>query len=274
MTKMVSLRVANTLMFIIAMATIQSILAQDKIFTKNNKTIDCRVTKIDSDYVEYLDAQEVFGKIEKSRVQYVEFSKTPRSPIDYSDNTTKALKFNLLALRNNAAQISYEKAIDAITSVEFTAKIYGVSIRKFEDRKIGGALDIGYRFRLGSLLNEEKRGDRAHVLDGVGIKPVIGASYAETQYEGATERYYYVHLGSILNYQAVFNNKYLFELYGGLHVFKGDSELELPNTLPLTGVLDFVDGDLDGNDNVAYSVGLKFGYLFGSFGRSTKLLRW
>jgi len=71
-----------------------------------------------------------------------------------------------------------------------------------------------------------------------------------------------------------FKNKILFEVYAGLHVFKGDSELLFPNTPPLNGVLDFEDGDLNGSDNVAYSLGLKFGYLFGEFGRTSKLLRW
>ena len=274
MTQRIILRMLHSLMFVLILVTAQTAIAQDKIYTKNDKVIECRITKIDAENIEYLDGQEVFGKIKKVNVRQVEFSKTPREPIDYSDNTTKAIKFNFLALRTNALQLSYEKALDAVSSFEITAKVYGLSIRKFEKRKIGGGIDLGYRFRMGSLLRPEKRGNIAHVLDGVGLKPVIGFSYAEVENEGASEEYYYAHLGSVLNYQVAFKNKILFEVYAGLHVFKGDSELLFPNTPPLNGVLDFEDGDLNGSDNVAYSLGLKFGYLFGEFGRTSKLLRW
>lgn len=269
-----TLRVLNTLLLMIILSSAQCLLAQDKIVTRTDKTINCRVTKIGLEYIEYLDGQEEFGKIKKSKVKTIKFSKTPRTPVDYSDNTSKAIKFNLLALRNNAIQLSYEKALDANSSVEITTKIYGVSIRQFENRKIGGGIDIGYRFRLGGLLNKEGNIRNAHVLDGVGIKPVVGASYAQKTGEGAEETYYYLHIGSVLNYQAVFNNRFLFELYGGLHIFKGDSKIQLPNTPLLTGVLDFRDGDLEGEDSIALSVGLKFGYLFGGFDRNAKLLRW
>ena len=271
----VLIRIVKSVLFLSLMFLFtQSIYSQDKIVTLKNKTINCRVTKIDADYVEYLDAQEVFGKIEKKLVKYIEFSKTPREPIDYSDNTTKAIKFNLLALTQNTFQISYEKAFDALSSIELTAKIYGLSIRDFETRKIGGGFDLGYRYRIGSLFSDNQARSHKHVLDGIGVKPTIGGSYAEKDNEGAIEKYYYVHLGTAVNYQIVFNNKLMFEVYGGLHLFKGKSKLQFPNTPELTGVLNFEDGDLNGSDNIAFSLGLKFGYAFGSFGRTEKLLRW
>lgn len=274
MTKIRLVKIQNALILVVMLVLAQSVIAQDKILTTRGETINCRVTKVGAEYVEYLDTHEVFGKIKKAGVKHIEFSKTPREPIDYSKNTKKAIKINLLSLTNNALQISYEKAIDALTSLEVTAKIYGVSVRNFETRKIGGGIDIGYRFRLGDFIDEMQRKKHAHVLDGIGLKPTLGGSYAETDNEGAIEKYYYFHLGSVINYQAIFNNKILFEIYGGLHVFKGNSTVQLPNTPLLTAVLDFQDGDLNGSDNVAFSYGLKFGYLFGGFGRSSKLLRW
>ena len=274
MTRLMIKRMQNTVILVMMLVFVQSVLAQDKIITTRNKTIECRVTKVDAEYVEYLDSQEVFGKIKKANVKHVEFSKTPREPINYAKNTNRAIKFNLLALTNNALQFSYEKALDALTSIEVTAKIYGISIRDFDQRKIGGGLDLGYRFRLGDFVDDTQRRKHAHVLDGIGIKPIIGGSYAEADNEGVVEKYYYVHFGSMLNYQAVFHNKILFEIYGGLHIFKGNSRIQFPNTPLLTGVLDFEDGDLNGSDNLAFSYGLKFGYLFGGFGRITKLLRW
>lgn len=266
--------VKNAMVLVLMLLFSQAVFSQDKIVTLKNKTINCRVTKVDSEYVEYLDAQEVFGKIEKSKIKHIQFSRTPREPIDYSGNTSKAIKFNLIALSQNTFQLSYEKAIDAISSIELTAKVYGLSIRDFENRKIGGGLDLGYRFRLGSIFSDTKVRRQRHVLDGIGIKPAIGFSYAEKDNEGAVEEYYYVHFGSVVNYQIAFRNKFLMEVYGGLHIFKGKSTLSFPNTPELRGVLNFQDGDLNGDDNIAYSLGLKFGYLFGGFDRSTKLLRW
>lgn len=274
MNKILIRIVKNTMILVLMLLFSQSIWSQDKIVTLKNKTINCRVTKVDAENVEYLDAQENFGKIEKSKIKHIQFSKTPRTPIDFSDNTRKSIKFNLIALSQNTFQLSYEKAIDAISSLEFTAKIYGLSIRDFETRKIGGGIDLGYRFRLGSIFSDEQVRRQRHVLDGIGIKPTIGLSYAEKDNEGAVEKYYYVHFGSVVNYQIAIRNKFLFELYGGLHVFKGKSTVIFPNTPELKGVLNFQDGDLNGEDNIAYSLGLKFGYLFGSFDRSTKLLRW
>lgn len=274
MTQRMILRMFGILTLILILANVQSVIAQDKIYTKSEKTIECRVTKVDNENIEYLDGQENFGRIAKEKVKYIEFSKTPRDPIDYSDNRNKAIKLNLISLTHNALQISYEKAFDAISSIELTAKIYGVSIRQFDVRKTGGGLTLGYRYRLGSLFSRDYRGNTAHVFDGIGFKPMFGVSYAQKENEGATEKYYYAHIGSEVNYQAVFNNRVLFELYGGLHVFKGQSRLQFPNTPELTGVLDFQDGDLNGSDSVAFSAGIKFGYLFGGFGRSSKLLRW
>jgi len=260
--------------FIFVFLSITASIAQDKIVTVNDKIIKCRVTKVGAEYVEYLDRAEAYGSIEKSKVRHIEFNKEPRDPIDFSDNTTTAIKFNLLALTKNALHFSYEKATDAVTSFEIGFKVYGVTIRDFETRKIGGGIDIGYRFRIGDIIDDTQRRRHRHVLDGIGIKPTIGGSFAEKDNEGTIEKYYYVHAGAILNYQVAFRNRIIMEAYGGLHVFKGKSTIQFPNTPLLNGVLDFEDGDLYGSDNVAFSYGLKFGYLFGGFGRSEKLLRW
>ncbi len=264
----------GTLFLLIALVWIQPLLAQDKIITNRGDKILCTVTRIDDVNIEYLDSNDEFGIIEKKYVKVVEFSKHPRKVIDHADDTSKAIKFNLLSLINNSIQFSYEKALDPMSSIEITFKIFGVSVKDFPEAKKGGGLDIGYRFRLGELISGLRKIDNAHVLDGVGLKPVIGGSYAQIDIENAKEQYYYVHIGAIFNYQAAFKNKILFEAYGGIHIYKGKNTINFSNTPPLSGVLDFEDGDLIGSDNLAISYGIKLGYLFGGFDRNARLLRW
>ena len=264
----------GTTLLMLVMACTQLLFAQDKIVTKKGVDILCTITRISDTHIEYLDPQEVFGKIEKSKIKEVEFSEDPRNPIDYADNTSKAIKFNLLSLLNNSLQFSYEKALDPLSSIEVTFKIYGISVKDFPEDKKGGGIDLGYRFRLGDFVDGNSKIDNAHVLDGIGIKPIVGGSYGQIDIENAQEKYYYVHIGAILNYQAAFYNRILFEAYGGVHIYKGKNTIYFSNTPPRKGVLDFVDGDLNGDDNVAFSFGLKVGYLFGGFDRDARLLRW
>ena len=266
--------VLRIVLFIAMMISLQTMYGQDKIIATTGKIIKCTVTKVGDTYIEYLNPQEDFGRIKKEKVKEIEFSENARKPIDYADNTAKAIKFNLFSLVNNAIQFSYESALDPNSSIEFTVKVFGVSLKDFPEAKTGGGFDIGYRLRLGDFMNASQKVNNTHVLDGIGLKPVVGISYAEVKNDEATEKYYYVHAGTILNYQVVFNNRILFEAYGGAHVFKGKNTVEFPNTVPLRGVSDFKDGDLIGSDSVAYSFGFKVGYLFGGFGRSERLLRW
>lgn len=248
--------------------------SQDKIITLQERTIHCTITRVKSESVEYLDPNENYGTIKKSNVKEIIFSKSPRKPIDYKNDHIKSLKVNMYALTQNALQISYEKALDPNNSIELTAKVYGISIKNYDEIKRGGALDFGYRIRLGDIVSSEKKSKFSHSLDGFSIKPTIGISYAENTVADGKNKYYYFQVGTVFNYQLVINNRMLLEVYSGFHIFKGKSTVEFPNTPPLTGVLDFQDGDLNGEDNVGVSYGIKAGYVFGSYGTESRVLRW
>lgn len=267
-------RIFGTLLLLLVMACMQSILAQDKIITKKGEEILCTILRVNDTDIEYLDPLEVFGKISKKNVDVIEFSMDPRNPVDFGDNTSKAIKFNMLSLLNNSMQISYEKALDPLSSFEITFKIFGISVKDFPEDKKGGGIDLGYRFRLGDFVSDHSKTDNFHVLDGIGLKPTVGGAYAISEIENAQVKYYYVHIGTVLNYQVAFKNRILFEAYAGVHLYKGKNTINFSNTPARKGVLDFEDGDLNGGDNVAYSYGLKFGYLFGGFDRSARFLRW
>lgn len=247
--------------------------SQDKIITYSGSTIECVVKKISTTHVEYLDSEENGRKIEKALVKEVIFNKQARDPIDFSEDHPKAISVNLTSMLNNALQLSYEHALDASSSLEYKVRIYGVSLRQYDDYKRGGALQIGYRYRIGSLISSENR-DNTHLLDGVGVKPIVGLSYANIKANGGDEYYYYGYFGTELDAQLIWSDRFLLDAYVGLAIFKGSGEISFPNTPTLTSVLDFKDGDFIGNNNVAYIYGLKFGYLFGSLDRSEKLLRW
>lgn len=268
-----SLHLKFYLIFLLGLLSQMSLSAQDKIITTQDKTINCRISKVLPNEIQYFDEESVIKSISKFKVKQVSFGENPRNPIDFADNHNVAIKVGIYALAFNGLVLSYEKALDPSTSFEITAKVYGVSIKPFEDYKRGGAVDVGFRFRLGDIVKAEQKITH-HVLDGVGVKPVIGASYARTIVNGDENKYYYVQVGTILNYQIILANRFLFELYGGIHIYKGKSTITLPNTPPLTGVLSFDDGDLHGEDNTAYSFGVKFGYLFGGFDTDHKMLRW
>ncbi len=268
-------RVQFSFLLVLALTMISGMLiAQDQIIITNSEVIDCTIEKITTTAVEYIDAYGVKGSIKKDKVSEIVFGADPRNPIDYSNDSPNCFKINVYSLVHNAVQLSFEHAIDPVSSIEFTAKLYGVGFKDFVETKLGGAFEVGYRFRIGDVISAHKKPNYTHVLDGIGIKPVAGFSYGDTRDEGLDKKYYYFQMGTILNYQAVLANKFLFELYGGLHIYKGKSTVYLPNSQPITGVLKFVDGDLDGEDNVAYSYGIKLGYMFGSFDTDKKMLRW
>ena len=200
MSQSILKRTIGTMLLMLVMAGMQSLVAQDKIISKKGDETLCTITRITDTHIEYLDPQDEFYKIEKKYIKEVEFSENPRNPIDHSNNTSKVIKFNLLSLLNNSLQFSYEKALDPISSIEITFKVFGVSIKDFPEEKKGGGIDLGYRFRLGDFINGDRKIENSHVLDGIGIKPTVGACYAQIDIENNFKAFAFIQILRSVHY--------------------------------------------------------------------------
>lgn len=262
-----------SVLFIIAMSVIAQ--GQDKIVLKNGDKIRGSVQRVSKSVIEYKDKNLELHELDKSLVEEVYFGERLVKMHDYGNDRIKAFKWNPIALRHNALQLSYEKAISPIESYEITAKVYGISIDKFDQYKRGGALAMSYRYRIGYLLKRERNHATTHSLDGIGVKGIAGLSYALEREAERESRYYYAHFGVEMDYRLILGQKFLLEVYGGIHLFKGDAKVQFPNTPELEGSFDFRDGDLQlNNASAGFSYGLKLGYLFGSYSSDKKQFRW
>lgn len=249
--------------------------AQDKIITVEGEELKCLIDRVGDKEVVYIDRTNQRKRISKEDIDQIYFGKAIKELHDYAEDRIKAIKWNPYALKNNALILSYEKALSPKESVEFTAKVFGVSLNKFEDFKRGGALDFGYRFRVANLLSRDNRSQTTHSFDGLGVKAIGGIAWARERVLERESTYYYAQFGLQLDYRLVFSNRWMLELYGGLHLFKGNNKVKLPNTPELEGSFNVADGDLIlENDAAGYSYGVKVGYLFGSYDTDEKITRW
>jgi len=184
-----------TLMFFCAVA----VLAQDKIYKKDQTVIECKVIEVGLDEVKYKEtdiqdspiisvAIESLLKVELSNGRVIEFKDPLTDPSSYVDDKKSAFKMHFFSPLLEHMSFAYERSIKPGRSFETTLGLIGVGFDSDEYNKSSGvALAAGYKFmRTPDFYS--KRFKYAHILKGAYIKPQLLLSIYRNEY---TESFYY-----------------------------------------------------------------------------------
>lgn len=267
----------------IVIISFTSAISQDRIVLKNGDKIDCTIRELSDTEVKYTeikDANQIIFSISRGQVREIKFAygKTIEEKPDainesyYFDDKKSNLKINFTALAGNATILTYERAINSFSSFEVTPKIIGLGFNNddFEDRS-GFGLDLGYKMKLGSIFKKSSyRPD--HILHGSYLR--INGGYAYSTKESTTNFIYketknFAHFGLDLGKQWILQNTLSLDLFGGFHYFGGSFKAEDEFGDRGFNNDEFQHGDLWGDETVAVSFGLRVGFLFEKYGKST-----
>jgi hypothetical protein len=170
-----------------------SILAQDKIYLKNNTIITCKVVDVGLNEVKYLTPDLEDGptisigvedliKIVLSNGREIEFKNPLTDPAAYLDDKKKAIKIHFLSPLSEHLSFSLEKSIKPGRSFESTLGVIGLGFNTNNDSKSSGvALSGGYKF-MRSPDFYSHRSKYAHIMKGSYIKPEILLSIYHNEY--------------------------------------------------------------------------------------------
>ncbi len=250
--------------------------AQDVIEQKNGEKIEVRIVELADDFVTYYhidDPNKVEIKMNRSLIREIEFEYGRKeqevAPGDdasyYIDDKQNNIMINFSAIANTATILTYERAIDPKSSWSASAAIHGAGINNEEERS-GFGLNAAYKLKFGGLF---KKNDYRppHILHGGYLRPNIG--YNSISFDNPSflideyEDYSYVHGGFDIGKEWILNNTLSLDLYGGLHYYGGSFNLvEDPSCESCLDYEAINDGNISGEDNVAFKYGLQLGFLF------------
>jgi len=266
-----------------------SLQAQDIITKKDGERLKVIIKEIsDSEirYTDYRDPDGVIFVMDRALVREIKFSYGKRIKEEapnqdeayYVDDKVNNIKMNFTAIGAGFTILSYERALNPISSVEGSIKIPGWGVQRDGERSSGFGVNIGYRLKFGSLFKKEGYRPK-HLLHGYYFRPNIGYLYSKTENEDAiifssagnadvTRSFF--HGGLDFGYQWILNNILSIDLYAGIHYYGGGIDRVESNGQVVESdnfIDDFIDargGDFIGNDNIGGTFGLKVGVLFGT----------
>ncbi len=255
--------------------------AQDQIVKKNGKKLNVWIKEVSDTQIKYVevgDPNEIIFTLDRTLVESVEFSygkKIDQSDGKYSDeyyidDKAHNLKLNFLAFRANALLLTYEKAIDPASSIEFSLKTFGLGLFD-EDDLSGIGADVGYKLKLKGLFKKDGNFRPDPILHGSYIRPRIGVYFQKEDDFGGSlvdRTYRYVAFGLDYGKQWVINDQLSFDAFIGLHYYLGSIKNNYANGQSDEVSFETVNGgDLFGGDNTAAAFGLRLGYVFGKYGK-------
>lgn len=183
----------------------------------------------------------------------------------FQDNSNN-IKFNIFSLVSKDLIISYERATSIKSSVEVKIKWLGVPIGKDRPKK-GIAADIGYKVRTNYFFKSSNDQYYDHLFQGSYFKPLIGFQYLDIAdpTTGSTRNLRVVHAGVELGLQYVFDNLTSIDFYAGIHRYTGPDIIDRQTTTIKSPPENWRAGDFWAQDHTAFSIGWRFGYLFGRY---------
>lgn len=271
MTYLYKLLLSSCILFI----ALGSIDAQDQIILKNGDKISCTIKELsDSEvkYVEIEDANQVVFSINRGQVREIKFSygKNIEEQPDaineayYYDDKSRNIKVNFISFATNSLVLTYEQAINPYSSWEISPKIMGIGFNDEIDDK-GFALSGGYKIKLKSLIN--KNGYRPdYLLHGSYLRLGAGFGFTSDDNGFSKRTMNVVHGGIDIGKQWILQNKVALDLFAGFHYTGGSFKRESNGVTDDTSNSFFSHGDLVGEDNTAFSFGIRIGFLFSDYG--------
>lgn len=262
--------------FFLAFLINSGVFAQDIIMKKNNELIKCKIKEIGLDEIKYTlpeYSQDVTLVIDKDDIikiifengKEMEFQKPMTNPESYTDNKKNILKIDFLSPLSGNTTFGYERSLRPGRSFEANLGIIGLGIDPGEDNAGGVFVKMGYKF----IKDPDfyLRGMRyAHILKGGYIKPEIAFGlYAHDDYnyddysgysEETREQIFSGTIQLVFGKQWVYDDAFAVDLYAG--VGYGFASGDNNNN----GGYHYGYTIADASFPIAFSAGLKIGYLF------------
>ena len=251
------------------------ISAQDQIVLKDGKKISCEIKEVSDSvikYVEIEDANQVVFTINRGQIREIKFSygkvieEAPEATNDayYYDDKKRNIKVNFISIAADALVLTYEQAINPYSSWEVSTKLIGIGFNDEIDDQ-GFALTGGYKIKLKSITN--KSGYRPdHLMHGSYLRFGAGVGFTNDDNAFTQRSMNVVHGGIDIGKQWILQNKIALDLYAGYHYTGGSFKTTSNGTTDDSFDTFFNHGDLAGEDNSAFSFGLRIGYLFSKNG--------
>ncbi|NTW25721.1 MAG: hypothetical protein HGA37_13570 [Lentimicrobium sp.] len=266
--------------FLLAIASVLlffgSASAQDIIMKKNNELIKCKIKEIGLDEIKYTlpeYSQDVTLVIDKDDIikiifengKEMEFQKPMTNPETYADNKKNILKIEFLSPLSGNTTFGYERSLRPGRSIEANLGIIGLGIDPSDDNAGGVFIKMGYKF----IKDPDfyLRGMRyAHILKGGYIKPEIALglyghddyNYDQysSYYEEGREQIFSGTIQLVFGKQWVYDDAFAVDMYAGVGYgfASGDNDNN--------GGYHYGYTIADASFPIAFSAGLKIGYLF------------
>lgn len=225
------------------------------------------------DYGEYyqfkLKGTSIQMYMPHSAVVFIDKHKGPierfKDPRMFRHQKTMALKLSPTALSNNSLYLSLEKSFTPRWGAEVGIRIHSKSNNDFFITETSGiGIELGGKFRVSNPYLIKKNKIR-HLLGGLYLKPTLGySSKKETTFENI-DQYQLFYGGINSGLQFLIKDVLVIDLYAGIYLYTADGE-----STPIGGQFTIPfkvkpkEGDFIGENNLATSLGVKFGFLLGS----------
>jgi len=264
-----------------------NLFAQDVITKKDGKKLKVIIKEVSDTEIKYVDYRDVEGVVfvmDRSLIREIKFAygkkikeEGPNRDVAYFvDDRNQNIKLNFTAIGANFTILTYERALDPSSSLEFSLKIPGIGIKGDNSDDLSGiGLTVGYKLKIGSVFKGDGYRPK-HILTGGYFRLVGGYMFLKEErirFNGdrRKETNSNAHLGIELGKQWILSNRAAIDIYIGYHYFGGSNKFESNGTV----FDDFNDeelrgGDVFGFENSAGSIGLRIGGLFGNYGKAQK----
>jgi len=272
------------LMVALSFLMMNGIYGQDTIKKKNGEVLKVVVKEINDSQIKYYhfdDPNQVLFTVDRAVVSDIKFSygaeykeKEPLMTDDYfTEDASMALKLSMSSMLWDAAILSFDKAIDAKSGIQVSAKLFGIgfgpSANDFENNS-GFGIELGYRLKFGGLKKKKWEYRPNHLLEGGYVMPTIGYNQRKRTYDSSFNSYEInnklVHLGLNFGKQKVIQNTLILDYYAGFAYFGGSSNEKFDGVDRPRENDELFAGDIFGGNNFGITLGFKVGFAFGKYG--------
>jgi hypothetical protein len=263
-----------------------NLFAQDVITKKDGKKLKVVIKEISDTEIKYVDYRDVEGVVfvmDRALIREIKFSygekikeEGPNQDANYYvDDRNQNIKINFTAIAANATILTYERAIDPSSSLEYSLRIPGFGINENNGTDLSGiGFSVGYKLKIGSVFKKEGYRPK-HIMEGSYFRLLAGYLYTRQvmNRSNSEETNSNGQIGIEYGKQWIASNRAAFDLYVGFHYFGGSSRTQSNNGGTFDDFIDdeLIGGDIYGANNVAFSFGFRIGGLFGNYGNAVKI---
>ncbi len=262
-----------------------NLFGQDVITKKDGKKMKVIIKEVSDTEIKYVDYRDVEGIVfvmDRSLIREIKFSygekikeEGPNQDVNYFyDDRNQNIKLNFTAINSGFTILTYERAIDPSSSMEYSLKIPGLGINRNSRSLSGIGFTVGYKLKIGSVFKGDGYRPK-HISEGGYFRLLAGYVYTVEERDRFNGRDKWnrsvAHIGIEFGKQWILSNRAAFDIYIGYHYY-GGSEKYTSNGATFDNFNDeeLRGGDILGYDNNAFSIGLRIGGLFGNYGKIVK----